>query len=100
MGEKTQPEKLKFAVFIVAYNAVNTLRKVLDRIPTDTWDDLAEVYVFDDASTDDTVLLGEGYKSTRGLDKLKIYRKLGVTTRTEAVTKGLAQGMIVLEKDE
>lgn len=29
-----------------------------------------------------------------------IYRKLGVTTRTEAVTKGLANGMIVLEKDE
>jgi 2-polyprenyl-3-methyl-5-hydroxy-6-metoxy-1,4-benzoquinol methylase len=65
---------LRFAVFVVAYNAVTTLRKVLDRIPKESWDELEEVFVFDDASQDDTVLLGEGYKATRGIDKLKIVR--------------------------
>lgn len=30
----------------------------------------------------------------------RVYRKLDVTTRTEAVTKGLSHGMIVLEKDD
>jgi glycosyltransferase involved in cell wall biosynthesis len=66
--------ELRFAVFIVAYNAVTTLRKVLDRIPVEAWNNVEEVYVFDDASQDDTELLGLGYKSTRGIDKLKIYR--------------------------
>jgi len=51
---KCPAEDLKFAVFIVAYNAVTTLRKVLDRIPAEAWERLREVYVFDDASTDDT----------------------------------------------
>lgn len=74
MKETCPTEDLKFAVFIVAYNAVTTLRHVLDRIPGESWERLQEVYVFDDASTDDTALLGEGYKSSRNIDKLKIYR--------------------------
>ncbi|MEW5765323.1 MAG: glycosyltransferase [Acidobacteriota bacterium] len=65
---------LRFAVFVVAYNAVTTLARVLDRIPPEAWDRLEEVYVFDDASTDDTALLGEGYRASRGREKLKIYR--------------------------
>lgn len=74
-GDTGQPDRpLRFAVLIVAYNAVTTLRKVLDRIPEQTWDRLEEVYVFDDASQDDTALLGQGYKTARGIDKLKIYR--------------------------
>ena len=65
---------LRFGIFVVAYNAVTTLRKVLDRIPKEAWDAVAEVFVFDDASQDDTELLGQGYKALRGTDKLKIYR--------------------------
>jgi glycosyltransferase involved in cell wall biosynthesis len=65
---------LRFAVFVVAYNAVTTLRKVLDRIPAEAWGRLEEVFVFDDCSQDDTALLGEGYKAARGIEKLKIYR--------------------------
>jgi 2-polyprenyl-3-methyl-5-hydroxy-6-metoxy-1,4-benzoquinol methylase len=62
------------AVFIVAYNAVTTLTKVLDRIPAPVWDTLAEVYVFDDASTDDTAMLSRAYKHERGRINLNIYR--------------------------
>lgn len=64
----------KIGVLIVAYNAVNTLAKVLDRIPDDVREKIAEVFVFDDCSTDDTYLLGVGYKETRGWDKLKLFR--------------------------
>lgn len=65
---------LRFAIFVVAYNAVTTLRKTLDRIPKEAWDAVEEVYVFDDASQDDTEMLGQGYKASRGLEKLKIFR--------------------------
>lgn len=66
--------RLRIAVFIVAYNAVATLRKVLDRIPAEVWNQVEEVFVLDDASGDDTVLLGEGYKSSRGASKLHVYK--------------------------
>lgn len=65
---------LRFAVFVVTYNASTTLARVLDRIPDEAWERLEEVYVFDDASTDDTVFLGEGYKAARGQEKIKVYR--------------------------
>jgi glycosyltransferase involved in cell wall biosynthesis/SAM-dependent methyltransferase len=65
---------LRFAIFIVAYNAVTTLRKLLDRIPQEAWEQVEEVYVFDDCSQDDTALLGEGYKAAKGVGKLRIYR--------------------------
>jgi glycosyltransferase involved in cell wall biosynthesis len=75
-GVRTSGEggNLRIAIFVVAYNAVTTLRKTLDRIPKEAWDAVEEVYVFDDASQDDTELLGQGYKAARGLDKLKIHR--------------------------
>jgi glycosyltransferase involved in cell wall biosynthesis len=65
---------LRFAIFVVAYNAVTTLRKVLDRIPAEAWEQVEEVYVFDDASQDDTALLGQGYKASRGVEKLHVRR--------------------------
>lgn len=64
----------KIGVLIVAYNAVNTLAKVLDRIPPHIRDRIAEVFVFDDCSKDDTYLLGVGYKAKTGWDKLKVFR--------------------------
>lgn len=71
---KMEKEKLKFAIFIVAYNAVSTLTKVLDRIPNEVWEKVEEVFVFDDCSQDETTLLAEGYKHTKNKDKLNIYR--------------------------
>ena len=51
-------------VHVVAYNAAATLARTLDRIPRDVRSQLAEVCVFDDASQDNTFLVGEGYKAT------------------------------------
>jgi glycosyltransferase involved in cell wall biosynthesis len=64
----------RIAIFIVAYNAVTTLTKVLDRIPENVRKRVSEVYVFDDSSKDDTYLVGMGYKTVHQLFNLNIYR--------------------------
>jgi glycosyltransferase involved in cell wall biosynthesis len=61
-------------VHVVAYNAANTLSKVLDRIPVELRPHLTEVCVFDDASKDDTFLVGKGYQATHEAPYLKIIR--------------------------
>jgi glycosyltransferase involved in cell wall biosynthesis/trans-aconitate methyltransferase len=53
---------MKIAVFIVAYNARKTIGAVLDRIPTEMWEKLSEVYVFDDASQDETARTASEYE--------------------------------------
>jgi 2-polyprenyl-3-methyl-5-hydroxy-6-metoxy-1,4-benzoquinol methylase len=63
----------KIGILIVAYNAVTTLGKVLDRIPKDVYNDIDEIAVFDDASKDETYLLSVGYKATKNVEKLNIY---------------------------
>jgi glycosyltransferase involved in cell wall biosynthesis len=68
-----EPRK-RIAIFIVTYNAVTTLSKVLDRIPQEIWDKVEEVFVFDDSSPDDTFLVGMGYKALHGKAKLSVFR--------------------------
>lgn len=52
----------RIGVLVVAYNAVTTLAKVLDRIPTDFHSRIAEILICDDASHDATHLVALGYK--------------------------------------
>jgi glycosyltransferase involved in cell wall biosynthesis len=61
------PSPAKIGILVVAYNAVTTLAKVLDRIPLSFRDRVHEVFVSDDASGDDTYLIGLGYRQ-RGTD--------------------------------
>lgn len=70
----TNQEPKRIAIFIVAYNAVTTLTKVLDRIPESIRKRVEEIYVFDDSSKDDTYLVGMGYKTVHQLYNLNIYR--------------------------
>ena len=70
-AESTQK---RIAIFIVAYNAVSTLKNVLDRIPAEVWDKVEEVFVFDDSSQDDTYLVGMGYKALHEKSKLNVYK--------------------------
>jgi 2-polyprenyl-3-methyl-5-hydroxy-6-metoxy-1,4-benzoquinol methylase len=69
-----RPTPKRIAIFIVTYNAVRTLSKVLDRIPSEVWDKVEEVFVFDDESQDDTFLVGMGYKALHGKTKLSVFR--------------------------
>ena len=54
---------IKIGVLIVAYNAQDTLVKVLDRIPSDLVKQIDAILVCDDASTDDTHKVGLTYQS-------------------------------------
>ena len=70
-------DKPRIMVHVVAYNAAATLAQTLDRIPREIRAQLVEVCVFDDASQDDTFLVGEGYKAAASRDwpvPLKIVR--------------------------
>lgn len=64
----------RIGILIITYNAVNTLAKVLRRIPKNVWEMVEEVAVFDDASHDDTFELGLGLKSLSGFEKMTIIK--------------------------
>jgi 2-polyprenyl-3-methyl-5-hydroxy-6-metoxy-1,4-benzoquinol methylase len=64
----------KIGILVVTYNAVTTLAKVLNRIPPDAWDNVAEVAILDDASQDSTYELALGYKSVAQNDKIHVVR--------------------------
>lgn len=67
------PDK-KVAIFIVAFNASSTIAKVLDRIPSSVWELAEEVFIFDDASRDNTYLAAEEWKKAKGQEKLVIFK--------------------------
>ena len=52
----------KIIIGIVAYNAENTLHKVLDRIPAEVREKVSEVVVFDDESKDATYQIATDYR--------------------------------------
>ncbi len=54
---------MKIGVLIVAYNAKDTLARVLDRIPHDFAQKIDSIVISDDASTDNTHQVGLEYKS-------------------------------------
>jgi 2-polyprenyl-3-methyl-5-hydroxy-6-metoxy-1,4-benzoquinol methylase len=64
----------RIGILIVAYNAVSTIAKVLQRIPADVWANVEEVVVFDDASRDHTYELAMGLKMLSGLEKLTVIK--------------------------
>ncbi len=67
-----KPRK-RIGIVIVAYNAVTTLRSVIDRIPHEVWEKVEEVFVFAESSQGDTFLVGVGYKALSGKAKLSIF---------------------------
>lgn len=67
-------DRPRIGILVVAYNAVGTLATTLDRIPREVWDTVDEVFVFDDASADETTLVAEGYRATRQQEKLTVVR--------------------------
>ena len=64
----------RIMVHVVACDAATTLARVLDRVPPELRARLAAVCVFDDASRDDTFLVGEGYKAVRDMPMLRVFR--------------------------
>ncbi|HEY7305837.1 MAG TPA: glycosyltransferase [Bryobacteraceae bacterium] len=64
----------RIGIFIVAYNALTTLSKVLKRITPDVWRNVEQVVVFDDASEDATYELAVGIQAMTNLPKLRVIK--------------------------
>ncbi len=64
----------RIAIFVIAYDAVETLAKTLDRIPPGIMQLVEEIFVIDDCSSDNTYYAALGYKHARNLEKLSVFR--------------------------
>jgi glycosyltransferase involved in cell wall biosynthesis len=65
---------MRLAILVVAYNAESTLRNVLERIPPDILAKVEEIVVFDDASQDRTVEVGNSLLGQFHGVKLSIFQ--------------------------
>lgn len=63
----------RVGILIVAYNASSTIKAVLDRIKPSAWEKISEVFVFDDASQDDTCRQAAAFRQSPYADKVKIF---------------------------
>ncbi len=64
----------RIGIFIVTFNAITTLNKVLRRITPEVWRNVEQVVVFDDASEDATYELAVGIQAMTNLDKLQVLK--------------------------
>jgi glycosyltransferase involved in cell wall biosynthesis len=72
--EKADCHGKKIGILVVTYNAVNTVRKVLQRITPPVWENIEEIAIFDDASPDATYELALGLKAVRHIPKLVVLK--------------------------
>ena len=64
----------KMSIYIPAYNAALTLPRVFDRIPKKLLNAVAEIFVVDNASKDNTHEVATEYSKRPGFEKLKVIR--------------------------
>lgn len=64
----------RVAVFIVAYNASRHIEKVLNRIPKNISENLAEIFLIDDSSSDDTVSIASNAMWSSSCAPLRVFR--------------------------
>ena len=78
----------RIGILIVTYNAVTTLKRVLERITPRVWQNVEEIAVFDDASQDATYELAVGLKALNSFPKLHVLKhrkKIGRASCRERV---------------
>src|SRR5262249_27528142 len=63
----------RIGVFVVSYHASSTIAEVLRRIKPQTWNRITEVFIFDDASADDTCLVATSHKLSHNLGKVRVF---------------------------
>ena len=69
------PSKKRLLIFVIAYYAEGTLKKVLERIPQDIFERFdCEVLVVDDASEDRTFAIGREYKEAHPEIRMTVLR--------------------------
>ncbi len=72
--ERAANQGKRIGIFIVAYNALTTLNKVLKRITPEVWRNVEQVAVFDDASQDATYELAVGIQAMSDLPKFRVLK--------------------------
>jgi glycosyltransferase involved in cell wall biosynthesis len=65
---------VRIGILVVAYNAQSTLHQVLQRVPANIMEKVEEVFVFDDASQDETYKVGEALRDSHAPGKISIFR--------------------------
>ena len=68
----------RVGIFIIAYNAAQTLISAYKRIPEDLKRKASEIYCFDDCSDDNTYYAGLGYKianKIRPITHVRVFEK-------------------------
>lgn len=71
---RKKKNKFKIAVFIIAYQAAQTLISAYKRIPYSIKRQASEIYCFDDCSDDNTYYAGLGYKMVNNIKNFKLYK--------------------------
>lgn len=74
VAEAKPARKLKILCYIPVYNGAATIPGVIDRIPQSMMEKIDEIFIVDNASEDNTHLVGIGYAHSKGLKNLKVYR--------------------------
>ena len=69
-----QNKKLKIGIFIIAFNAAQTLIDAYKRIPSSLKKSAKEIYCFDDCSDDNTYYCGLGYKNAHKIKNFILYK--------------------------
>ena len=73
-GQLAPCEGKRIGILVVTYNAVTTLKRVLERITPRVWQNVEEIAVFDDASQDATYELAIGLKALNAFPKLHVLK--------------------------
>jgi len=73
LARKTLSEN-KVAVFVVAYNAEKHIEAVLNRIPAWVAQELEEVYIIDDSSSDNTIAVAQSINWAGNYGRLKVHK--------------------------
>jgi len=68
------PVRKKIGILILAYNAASTLIHLLEKFPPDIINLVDEIFVFDDASSDETFALIQAYKKRTKFEKLNVFK--------------------------
>ena len=75
-SERTAGHTPRVGVLVVAYNATSTISAVLDRITPSAWRKVSEVFIFDDASQDDTCRQAATFRQSPYASKVKIFHNV------------------------
>lgn len=73
MIEPLQKKTPTIGISIINYNAVTQLIRTLERIPRAVYNSVAEIFLVDDCSTDNSYYAAWGYKHLKAVDKLTIH---------------------------